>query len=81
MAGASGDLVFLYGESVPACTHHIEKQYAGYSTLQYMSAGGVDLRIGARRVVLTHMSADMLERPGDRFPGCERAEDGLEIEF
>jgi len=34
-------------------------------------------RLGARRVVLTHMSPDMLAR--DR--GCEVAEDGLELEI
>ncbi len=38
-------------------------------------------RIGARRVVLTHMSPDMLERDADAFPGCERAFDGMRIEL
>lgn len=36
--------------------------------------------IGARRVVLTHMSDDMLHHAGD-LDGCEKAEDGLEIEL
>jgi hypothetical protein len=34
---ASSDLTFLYGESVPKCTHHIDKHFVGYNTLQYMS--------------------------------------------
>jgi AraC-like DNA-binding protein len=42
------ELIFLYGEAVPACTHHIDKQYVGYCTLQYMSAGAVDLWLGPR---------------------------------
>lgn len=46
------DLVFLYGESVPACTHHIDKQYAGYNTLQYMTGGAVELWIGFKRHLL-----------------------------
>jgi AraC-like DNA-binding protein len=42
-------LTFLYGESVPRCTHHIDKQFQGYSTLQYMSGGGaVDLAVADR---------------------------------
>ncbi len=46
------ELVFLYGESVPACTHAIDKHYAGYHTLQYMNAGAVELWVGERRFVL-----------------------------
>lgn len=49
---ASTELIFLYGEAVPACTHHIDKQYVGYCTLQYMSAGAVDLWLGSRRHLL-----------------------------
>jgi len=49
---ASTELIFLYGEAVPACTHHIDKQYVGYCTLQYMSAGAVDLWLGTRRYLL-----------------------------
>ena len=36
-------LTFLYGESIPRCTHHIDKIFVGYSTLQFMTAGGVQL--------------------------------------
>ena len=46
------DLIFLYGESVPVCTHHIDKQYVGYNTLQYMSGGGVELWVGPKRYLL-----------------------------
>lgn len=42
------DLTFLYGESVPRCTHVIDKAFAGYQTLQYMTAGGVELAVGAQ---------------------------------
>jgi AraC-like DNA-binding protein len=45
-------LIFLYGECVPHCTHHIDKQYIGYQTIQYMSAGGVDLWIGQRHFAM-----------------------------
>jgi ribonuclease BN (tRNA processing enzyme) len=38
-------------------------------------------QIGAKRVVLTHMSSDMLERDADSFPDCERAFDGMKIEL
>lgn len=44
----AADLTFLYGESVPRCTHRIDKLFAGYSTLQYMSAGGVELTVGPK---------------------------------
>ena len=37
--------------------------------------------IGAKRVVLTHMSTDMLEQPAAAFAGIERADDGVTIEF
>lgn len=36
--------------------------------------------IAARRIVLTHMSNDMLAYAGD-LAGCEKAEDGLEIDL
>jgi AraC-like DNA-binding protein len=49
---ASTDLVFLYGEAVPRCTHHIDKQYVGYCTLQYMAGGAVDFWIGPRHHLL-----------------------------
>ena len=45
----AAELIFLFGESVPACTHRIDKRFDGYCTLQYMSAGGVDLAVGGRR--------------------------------
>ena len=60
------DLVFLYGESVPRCTHVIDKQYAGYHTLQYMSAGAVELRIGERPYMLEGR-AFWSAYPGPRF--------------
>lgn len=63
---ASPDLVFLYGESVPACTHHIDKHYAGYQTLQYMSGGSVELRIGESRHLLGGR-AFWSAYPGPRF--------------
>lgn len=37
-------------------------------------------RIGARRVILTHMSSDMLARQGE-VAGCELAADGLRLEI
>lgn len=50
---AEADLTFLYGESVPRCTHRIDKHFTGYFTLQYMSAGSVQLAIDAERHVLS----------------------------
>ena len=50
---AEADLTFLYGESLPRCTHRIDKHFQGYFTLQYMSAGSVALAIDAARHVLT----------------------------
>ena len=46
---ATSELTFLYGESVPKCTHHIDKQFVGYNTLQYMSAGAVEVHVGERQ--------------------------------
>jgi AraC-like DNA-binding protein len=46
---AAADLTFLYGESVPKCTHRIDKRFVGYNTLQYMSGGAVDLKVDARQ--------------------------------
>jgi ribonuclease BN (tRNA processing enzyme) len=37
--------------------------------------------IGAKRVVLTHMSADMLSRDPETFAECEPAHDGLTIDL
>ena len=47
------ELTFLYGESVPRCTHRIDKHFQGYYTLQYMSAGAVELLIDDQRHALT----------------------------
>lgn len=49
---AAGELIFLYGESVPRCTHHIDKHYVGYCTLQYMASGAVELWVGPRQYSL-----------------------------
>jgi AraC-like DNA-binding protein len=49
---ATADQTFLYGESVAKCTHRIDKHFEGYNTLQYMSAGSVELSVGAQRHVL-----------------------------
>jgi AraC-like DNA-binding protein len=43
----AADLTFLYGQSVPECTHYINKHFEGYQTLQYMAGGAVELRIGS----------------------------------
>jgi AraC-like DNA-binding protein len=48
----TADLTFLYGESIPRCTHRIDKVFKGYSTLQYMSGGGVELAVGPKRFAL-----------------------------
>jgi len=48
MAAAADELTFLYGESVPRCTHRINKHFVGYHTLQFMSAGAVELSVGPR---------------------------------
>ena len=37
--------------------------------------------IAAKKVVLTHMSPDMLERKPDELGGCVRAHDGMMIEI
>ena len=50
---AAPELTFLYGESVARCTHRIDKHFQGYYTLQYMSAGSVELAIDERRHALT----------------------------
>lgn len=48
----TAELTFLYGESVAKCAHRIDKQFVGYNTLQYMSAGAVELSIGRDRHAL-----------------------------
>ena len=50
---AEPELTFLYGESVARCAHRIDKHFEGYYTLQYMSAGSVELSIDDRRNVLS----------------------------
>jgi AraC-like DNA-binding protein len=50
---ATPEVTFLYGESVPKCTHRIDKHFRGYYTLQYMSAGAVELSIDEGQHVLT----------------------------
>ena len=50
---ATRELTFLYGESVPRCTHRIDKHFQGYFTLQYVSAGGVELTVGDQRHALS----------------------------
>jgi AraC-like DNA-binding protein len=50
---ATPELTFLYGESVPRCTHRIDKRFQGYYTLQYMSAGAVALCIDTDRHALS----------------------------
>jgi AraC-like DNA-binding protein len=50
---ATRELTFLYGESAPRCTHRIDKHFQGYYTLQYMSAGRVELMIDDRQHALT----------------------------
>jgi AraC-like DNA-binding protein len=50
---AEADLTFLYGESLPRCTHRIDKHFHGYFTVQYMSAGSVELSIEGDRHALT----------------------------
>jgi AraC-like DNA-binding protein len=49
---ASADLVFLHGQSVPECDHDIDKHFVGYYTLQFMSAGQVELAVDMRRYAL-----------------------------
>lgn len=51
------------------------KWHLDYATL-HQNLG----RIGARRVILTHMSSDMLARQGE-VAGCELAADGLQLEI
>jgi hypothetical protein len=68
------DLTFLYGECVPACTHHIDKQYVGYCTLQYMSSGSVALWLDARRHLMKGR-AFWSAYPGPRVRFCA-SEDG-----
>ena len=49
----AAELNFMFGEYVPKCTHVIDKVYSGYCTIQYMSAGRVELFYDARRYELS----------------------------
>ncbi|MBC7784510.1 MAG: helix-turn-helix transcriptional regulator [Burkholderiales bacterium] len=40
------DINFITGQFVRRCRHRIDKHFADYMTLQYMSAGSVALRVG-----------------------------------
>lgn len=46
------DLFFLAGQSVPRCTHNVDKHFSAYQTLQYMDGGEVSLTIGDRGYAL-----------------------------
>jgi len=46
------DLQFLFSAFVPKCTHVVDKHFEGYSTLQFMEAGRVQLQIGPKAQVL-----------------------------
>lgn len=46
------DLFFLAGQSVPRCTHRVDKYFKAYQTLQLMEAGEVSLTIGKRAYAL-----------------------------
>jgi AraC-like DNA-binding protein len=41
---ASDDIVFLHSAFFPQCAERVNKYFEGYHSLQFMSAGGVDLR-------------------------------------
>ena len=49
----AAELIFLFGEALPACTHRIDKHFSDYATLQYMAAGSVDLSVGTRRQIMS----------------------------
>jgi len=40
----SSDLVFLHGEHFSRCEARVDKHFVGYCSLQFMSAGGVELK-------------------------------------
>jgi AraC-like DNA-binding protein len=42
------DLIFLHGENAPRCAAHVDKRFVGYSAVQYMTQGGIDLRYDDR---------------------------------
>jgi AraC-like DNA-binding protein len=49
---ATRDLQFLFTAFVPQCTHVIDKFFEGYSTLQFMEAGRVQLQVGQKLQVM-----------------------------
>lgn len=46
------ELFFLAGQSVPRCTHNVDKYFKAYQTLQFMEAGEVTLTVGRRQYAL-----------------------------
>src|SRR5690606_17960949 len=46
---AATDLTFLHCAHFPNCKAHVDKYFEGYSTLQYMSRGGVELYFDQQR--------------------------------
>ena len=71
----TSDLTFLYGESVPKCTHVIDKHFVGYQTLQYMTAGGVELSVGEER----HAVGCVSERSADAQTNVRKIRPGGEL--
>lgn len=50
---ARPEIVFLAAQHVPRCTHHIDKHFSDYQTLQYMHAGRVSLAIDQAKYALS----------------------------
>jgi AraC family transcriptional regulator of arabinose operon len=46
------ELFFLAGQSIPRCTHQIDKHFTAYQTFQFMEAGEVSLTIGRKTYAL-----------------------------
>ena len=46
------ELQFLFTAFVPQCAHVVDKHFEGYSTLQFMEAGRVQLQIGQKSHVM-----------------------------
>ena len=64
----AADIQFLTGEYVPHCTHDIDKHWEGYYTLQLMTAGRVELHVGAARYLLVAPPAQVWSAyPGPRI--------------
>ena len=45
-------LIYLHGQSELRCDHDIDKHFQGYYTLQYMSAGAVELNVDDKQYLL-----------------------------